>query len=194
MDETNSNSDLLREELLIPTSLTPIDVTTRATELQSISAAILNLYHGRLPGRKVLPLVVQNLPAPTYKTYFEQALNPPNKPSFRWTHSDRTYLFSKPRKSQSLYQRLFGLSQVGSEELYATWKLYEYGQAKIWRLLGIIEMPSHKITKDILSKHMVKTPPLQLRRHWFLNDGAHLDLSQAATHFEGKDDIHPSSR
>lgn len=80
-----------------------------------------------------------------------------------------------------MFLRLFGVSSLAKGEYLTMWKLQEHGQARLWRLLGVLEMPSHRTTKTFISEHLREIPRSHLKPDLYFNGGVHLDPSQSAT-------------
>ncbi|CDW96200.1 hypothetical protein, partial [Sporisorium scitamineum] len=86
-----------------------------------------------------MPLIDLYLPSYKYKEFYEQYLGHFSKKRYIWTRPSATYL-------------LFGVSSLAKGEYLTMWKLQEHGQARLWRLLGVLEMPSHRTTKTFISE------------------------------------------
>ncbi|SJX66050.1 uncharacterized protein SRS1_13491 [Sporisorium reilianum f. sp. reilianum] len=153
----------------------------RSAELRSLQAAIRTWNPNIWMERKIMPLIALDLPSDEYSELYKNYLGPSERDRLIWKLPQGEYLFTKPvmsRQSRPMFDKLFRSSDLVKGEYLTAWKLEKYGEAGIWRLLGVLEMPSHRPTKHITDTLMALIPPPNHQPHLFYKGGAHLDARQ----------------
>lgn len=167
------------ERVIVPFSIPALSEEERLRELEALSARY-RLW-GKRKARKrlrVLPLKIIDMTPGQYREHYRAFLSPDFKPRYYWTPQDTTYLFTKPRKSKTGFQQLHGVLPIKNEYIWAVWRQEMYGQAKIWRLLGNMELSGHRLADSAMQQHMQMVPKPYSSPVRFLNDAAHLDPGQ----------------
>ncbi|KAJ9478720.1 putative phospholipid-translocating ATPase [Pseudozyma hubeiensis] len=90
----------------------------------------------------------------------------------------------KPDKDDYMFKEIFGGDVTANQQVMVVWRHETHGEARIWRLLGMIELPSHTRAHSFINRHMQKISKsygIPLR---YFNDGSHLDPSQVEAQSE----------
>lgn len=172
-----------RVKVRLPSLLPTMSVEERRKELEELSQRFRSLGK-RLPPRSVLPLIIKNPSLGYYKHAYFQILNT-NSPRFLWRPESTTYLLSKPNRFQDGFHQLHGRIALAKENVWAVWRLEEYGDAKVWRYLGSMELPSHHTAKKIMLAKMQLLLQSSREPKVFFNGAAHLDPSQTLAGWAG---------
>ena len=171
-----------RVSVPVPFSVPRLTVEERRRELEELSAQIRG-WGLRKPRKRlsVLPLTANELTPAEYTEYYQWMLSPFERKRFFWTPRDTTYLLVKPRVIAQGFRELHGSVPHKREYIWSVWRLEHHGQAKIWRLLGSMELPGHRVADSQMKEHMQTVPPPFPSPLRFLNDASHLDPSQRPT-------------
>lgn len=175
------HTGLQRLPVQVPRLLHPLQPEARRLELESLSNIARTDNPRFWKYRRVMPLSKLNMDPEAYRAFHEKYLHDPQRQRFLWTTSGRTYTFYKPIKRKDALEELFGSRLGRYEEAWAVWRLERYGDAKIWRLLGLVELPSYYAAKKFVQNQMERIPSPYWTPVYYLNDAAHLDYSQVAS-------------
>ncbi len=171
-----------RLSVIIPPSLPVLTSQARAEELMLIFHHIRLRFRSYLPDREVLPLLVENLDSVTYRRVFLRALNGllSKTDRFLWTQSPtgKTYMFSRPMKTDPEFVSLHGRPGRKNENLYTVWRLDTFGPARVWRYLGAMEMANWRTMEAFKRNFWDLIEPPYSNPHFYFNDASHLDPSQ----------------
>lgn len=177
---TTPLATVTRVPVQVPLDLPVLQISQRIQELKGLSLLFRTAKDNVLmKPRRVLPLQTHVLSSETYKIYYEFYLNHPFRKRLLWTPNEVTYMLYKPIRRNEALVRLFGGFFAKHEIVWAVWRQEMYGEAKVWRLLGLLEMPSRQPAQRFIDTYMQEMSPPHASPLVFFNDGAHLDPSQA---------------
>ncbi len=113
-----------------------------------------------------------------YETTYKHGLVTPTGRRCIWTIGNSKYLLVRPFKSRLEFSVLHGRIGHKNENFWGVWKQETHGQAKIWRYLGSMELPTHKYSDRVMRETMKEVPKPYTEPEHYFNDAAHLDFGQ----------------
>ncbi|GAC98770.1 hypothetical protein PHSY_006365 [Pseudozyma hubeiensis SY62] len=170
--------DRIQSPVHLPRVIEPLSVEARERELTRLSSVLRKSLTRSHKERWVAPLSLTNLDAQEYMVLCRQYLYRETRARYFWESEGSTYMLYKPIKLKGGLEALFGLTLQAWVNGWAIWRQEIHGGARLWHLLGMMEMPSYEVTKRFLEGSTESIPPPHKLPDQFFNDGAHLDEMQ----------------
>ena len=168
----------------VPQVLPVVSAAEREEELYRLFNEISLSSNAALRPRPVLPLFVDNMDARRYADMYRILIGRPwgrlEPAQHFWTVGQRTYMLDRPQKGTQAFAQMHGRKGKKNENFATIWRLERFGEAKIWRYLGVLEMPSYRTANNFMRTHMEAIPRTDPPPSFYFNDAAHLDPSQSA--------------
>lgn len=174
----------VHEIVSVPPFLPLLSTAERARLLKSLLVSIQSRSERLKHPRDVLPLLVPNMNPTAYSKIYSSILASGSwelrkKDRYLWNVEGNTYLFFRPqRRTGPGFELSHGKVGKKNQELYSVWRLERHGSVKVWRYLGVLEMPSYRTARKFITRHMQVVPPPHAWPRHFVNDAAHLDPGQ----------------
>ncbi|CBQ71026.1 conserved hypothetical Ustilaginaceae-specific protein [Sporisorium reilianum SRZ2] len=134
--------------------------------------------------RPVLPLIKENIGPDEYRLLFSGLISPGNSrrvpPRSYWVVDGVTYLVGRPDKPSMEFLNLHGAMGSRSQNMYAIWRLEIYGEARVWRYLGVLDMPGYRLMNTFIGQHWTRLGTTFTWPTRFLNDATHFDPDHEA--------------
>lgn len=170
--------DRIQNLVHLPSFVEPLSVEAREKELTRLSSVLRKSLTRSHKERWVAPLSLTNFDAQEYMVLYRKYLYRETRARHFWASEGSAYMLYKPIKVQGGLEALFGLTLQSWVNGWVIWRQEIHGGARLWHLLGMMEMPSYEVTKRFLEGSTESIPPPYKLPDHFFNDGAHLDEIQ----------------